>query len=60
MAHEEPETRSETDKILSDRARGPAERAALGASPTGSMIRIAAIVLLFVVAAGTVFYFLNR
>ena len=59
MAHEEPETRSETDKVLSDRARGPAERAALGKSPTGSMIRVVALVVLFIVAAGTVFYFLN-
>jgi hypothetical protein len=60
MPEQEPETRSETDKILSDRARGPAERAVLGKSPAGSMVRVVALVLLFIVVAGTVFYFLNR
>jgi hypothetical protein len=53
-------TRSETDKVLSDRARGPAERAVLGDSPTGSIIRLVVFVVVFIVLAGTVFYFLAR
>jgi len=52
-------TRSETDKTLSERARGSAERAALGKNPGGSMLRIVVFAVAFVVLFGTIFYLLQ-
>ena len=57
---EDPDSRPKTDEVLSDRARGPAERAVLGNNPTGSIVRVVGFIVLFVVVAGTLFYFLNR
>lgn len=48
--------RPETDTMLVDRARGKAERVVLGNSPFGSMVRIVAAALLFVVIFGTIFF----
>jgi hypothetical protein len=49
---------SQTSATLTDRGRGPAERAALGEDPRGSIVRIIVIVLVFIVVAGTIFYLL--
>jgi len=49
---------SETSQTLTDRAQGEPERAALGKNPMGSMARVALFVVLFIVIAGTLFYWL--
>ncbi len=48
--------RSETDEVLVERNRGVAERAVLGNSPYGSMMRIILGIVAFIVVFGTVFY----
>ena len=53
-------SRSETDRRLSELARGKAERAVLGKNPYGSMIRIVLAVVSFIILAGTIFYFVGR
>ena len=54
---DEPAT-SETTQALTEQGRGTAERAVLGNNPYGSMIRVIAFVVLFVLVGGTIFYFL--
>ena len=49
----------EMDKYLVDRNQGPAERAVLGRSPYGTVVRIVLAVVAFVVLFGTVFFFLQ-
>lgn len=53
-------TRPQTDRVISDLARGKAERVVLGNNPYGSILRIAAIVLLFVLVFGTLFFIAGR
>lgn len=48
--------RPETDEVLVERNRGAAERAVLGNSPYGSMMRIILGIVAFIVVFGTVFY----
>ena len=55
--HDTPPVRSETDAIITEMGRGWAERAVLGSSPYGSMVRIAAAVVIFILLFGTMFYF---
>jgi hypothetical protein len=50
----------ETDKYLVDRNQGPAERAVLGRSPYGTIMRIVLAVVAFVVLFGTIFFFLQN
>jgi len=57
---EQRDARPETDLVLTERARGKAERVVLGSNPYGSMIRIALAVLIFVVIFGTLFFFAQR
>ncbi|WP_127752493.1 MULTISPECIES: hypothetical protein [unclassified Devosia] len=47
---------SETSATVTDRGRGPAERAVLGEDPRGSIVRIVVAVIVFIVVAGTIFY----
>ena len=51
---------SETSETLTEQGRGVAERAALGKNPYGSILRIVAFALLFIVVGGSIFYFLGR
>ncbi|MBD8066107.1 hypothetical protein IC608_11550 [Devosia sp. PTR5] len=53
------DARPELDQVLTDRAQGPAERAVLGFEPMGTMIRLVAFVLFFVLVGGSLFYWLN-
>ena len=57
---EKNSTKSDTDKKISDMAQGPAERAVLGKSPYGTMLRIVLFPLAFIVFFGTMFYFFSR
>ena len=52
----DPDTRAETDKVITDNAQGAGERLVLGTNPYGSMFRIIGFVLAFILIAGTVFY----
>lgn len=52
--------RPETDEILVERNRGPAERAVLGRSPYGSIVRIVVAVVLFIVVFGTIFFLMQK
>ena len=56
----EPDRRAETDKVITDNAQGTGERAVLGVNPYGSMLRILAFVLGFILIAGSVFYWLGN
>jgi hypothetical protein len=49
----------EIGKALEERAQGQAERALLGRSPMGTMLRITLLVLIFILLGGTVFYLLR-
>ncbi len=48
---------SETDKAITERGRGKAERVALGGNPYGSILRIIAFVAAFILLFGTIFFF---
>jgi len=45
---------------LNDQGAGPAERAVLGTMGSGGMVRLAIMIAVFIVACGTLFYFLNN
>jgi len=55
MTNETPQ--SETDKTLTERGRGSAERAVLGGNPYGSILRIVLFVVVFILLFGTIFFF---
>jgi hypothetical protein len=57
---QEAPARAETDIAISERARSKTERAVLGKSPYGSMVRIVLGILLFIAVFGTVFFFVQR
>ncbi|QYO76085.1 hypothetical protein [Devosia salina] len=62
MAHkQEPgkDNRPEVDRVITEHAQDPLERAVLGTNPHGSMLRIAAFVLLFIVLGGGLFFYLG-
>lgn len=56
----QPNKQPELDKTLTDMAQGTAEQAALGTSPYGSIIRIVAFIAIFILAGGTLFYFMGQ
>ena len=56
--HERP--RAETDETLTELGRGKAERVVLGNNPYGTIARMVAFVVLFVVLFGSIFYFSQR
>lgn len=59
-APEQERPRSETDEAITELGRGKAERVALGNNPYGSVLRIVAFAVLFIVVFGSVFYFSQR
>ena len=56
----DPSPQSETSERLTERGRGKAERVVLGRNPFGTMVRIVVAVLLFILIAGSVFYFIRQ
>jgi hypothetical protein len=52
--------RPETDRVITDLARGKAERLLLGKNPYASMLAITLFVLIFIVVFGTIFFFAQR
>jgi hypothetical protein len=57
---EDPNLRPATDEAMTERNRGTAERVALGSNPTGSIVRIIAAVVIFILVFGSIFYFQMR
>ncbi|OAM77097.1 hypothetical protein [Devosia elaeis] len=55
----DPDKRSATDRAITERAQGKADRLLLGTSSHGTMLRLAGLVLAFILVGGTIMYLLN-
>jgi len=60
VSSNDPSRQSQTSERLTERGRGKAERVVLGRNPFGTMVRIVVAVLLFILIAGSVFYFIRQ
>ena len=60
VSSNDPSRQSKTSERLTERGRGKAERVVLGRNPFGTMVRIVVAVLLFILIAGSVFYFIRQ